>query len=269
MKKPNHAGLSRPPQNAAPKSGKAVGLARALSKLGFCSRSRAVEFIVAGHVTVNGSRCRNPESPVRLERDQIAVQGTAVRLATNTYVMLNKPRGVVTTAADERGRRTVYDCLGGDRPGSAGWLAPVGRLDKASEGLLLLTNDSEWGARITAPATHLEKTYHVQIGAAPSDQLLRKLERGILAQGEMLRAKRVSALRRGQRNAWIAVVLEEGKNRHIRRMLEALQIQVLRLVRVAIGPLNLGDLAKGEWRMLSPAEKAALDRAMGTRAGPS
>jgi 23S rRNA pseudouridine2605 synthase len=143
------------------------------------------------------------------------------------------------------------------------WLAPVGRLDKASEGLLLMTNDSEWAARITAPETHLDKTYHVQIGAIADEVLLQKLREGIRASGgEFLRLKSVRLLRRGEHNSWLEIVLDEGKNRQIRRMFEALNIEVLRLVRVAIGPLALGDLPKGATRSLEKEEKQALDREM-------
>src|SRR5580692_7090230 len=120
-----------------------VGLARALSKLGFCSRSQAAKLIRAGRVRLNGSPRRDPEAPVRLERDRIEVDQNAVTAEAKLYLMLNKPRGVVTTASDEKGRETVYACLDEHLP----WVAPVGRLDKASEGLLLLTNDSEWAAR--------------------------------------------------------------------------------------------------------------------------
>ena len=145
------------------------------------------------------------------------------------------------------------------------WIAPIGRLDKASEGLLLLTNDSEWAARITAPETHLDKTYQVQISAIADEKLLQSLRNGIrTSDGEFLRVKEVRMLRQGARHSWLEIVLDEGKNRHIRRMLEELKIEVLRLVRVAIGPLTLGDLPKGATRPLEPAEKQALDRAMRT-----
>ena len=235
-----------------------VGLARALSKLGYCSRSQAFALIRAGRVTLNGAVHRDPESPVSLDRDRILVDGQALAAAAPVYLMLNKPRGLVTTAADEKGRRTVYDCLPADLP----WLAPVGRLDKASEGLLLLTNDSEWAARIAAPETHLDKTYHVQVGAIADAVLLRAMEKGVSSGGELLRAKRAAVLRSGQRNSWLEVVLDEGKNRHIRRLLAALGVEVLRLIRVAIGPLLLDDLAKGSYRALTAEEKAALDRAL-------
>ena len=237
------------------KRSRRIGLARALSKLGYCSRSEAFALIRAGRVNLNGAVRRNPEAPVNLELDRIQVDGQALVASTPFYLMLNKPRGVVTTAADEKERRTVYDCL----PAGLPWLAPVGRLDKASEGLLLLTNDSEWAARILAPETHLDKTYHVQIGALADAALLRALEKGVTVDGERLRVKRVGVVRQGQRNTWLEVVLDEGKNRHIRRLLAALDVEVLRLVRVAIGPLTLGDLPKGSSRSLTTAEKLALD----------
>ena len=240
-------------------SGRRIGLARALSKLGYCSRSQACVLIRAGRVTLNGAVRRDPESPVNLECDRILVDGQAVAAAKPVYLMLNKPRGLVTTAADEKGRRTVFDCL----PAGLPWLAPVGRLDKASEGLLLLTNDSEWAARVTAPETHLDKTYHVQIGALADAAMLRALAQGVVVDNERLRVKRVGVVRQGQHNAWLEIVLDEGKNRHIRRLLAALGVEVLRLVRVAIGPLALGDLTKGSFRPLTAAEKRVLDQDLG------
>lgn len=238
---------------------KKAGLARALSKLGYCSRSRAAELIAAGRVKWNGTVRRDPETPVHLGKDRIEIDGQPLAAPSKIYLALNKPRGVVTTAADERGRETVYEYLPADLP----WLAPVGRLDKASEGLLLLTNDSEWAAHITAPETHLDKTYHVQIGAVADEALLQKLRTGIHASdSEFLRVKSVRVLRSGEHNSWLEIILDEGKNRHIRRMLEELKIEVLRLVRVAIGPLALGNLPKGATRALEPEEKQALDRAM-------
>ena len=238
---------------------KRVGLARAISKLGYCSRSRAAELIAAGRVKWNGTIRRDPETPVHLDKDRIEIDGQPVARSSKIYLVLNKPRGVVTSAADEKGRDTVYSLL----PANLPWLAPVGRLDKASEGLLLLTNDSEVAAKITAPETHLDKTYHVQINAIADETLLQQLRNGIRAtDGEILRVKIARVLRQGEHNSWLEIVLDEGKNRHIRRMLEALRIEVLRLVRVAIGRLALGDLAKGATRLLEEKEKQALDRAM-------
>jgi 23S rRNA pseudouridine2605 synthase len=239
------------------KVGRRVGLARALSKLGFCSRSQAAELIRAGRVRLNGAVKRDPETPVRLGSDRIGVDQQSVDGEKKIYLMLNKPRGLVTTASDEKGRDTVYSCLPSDLP----WIAPVGRLDKASEGLLLLTNDSEWAARIADPERHLTKTYHVQIGAIADSSLIAKLTNGVrVPEIGLLRAKKAEMIRQGERNSWLSVELDEGKNRQIRRMLDALGVEVLRLVRVAIGRLELGDLPKGAHRELTAPEKSALER---------
>jgi 23S rRNA pseudouridine2605 synthase len=139
------------------------------------------------------------------------------------------------------------------------WVGPVGRLDKASEGLLLLSNDTNWSAGITAPATHLDKTYHVQVAGQPDAPALAAMQTGISDDGELLKARQAKLLRAGEKNAWLEVVLDEGRNRHIRRLLAALGFDVLRLIRVAIGPLPLGDLAKGQWRRLSVDEVQSLD----------
>ena len=243
---------------------RSVGLARAISKLGYSSRSQAVKLILAGQVRLNGALRNDPETPVHLEKDRIEIKGQRVGRAEKIYLVLNKPRGVVTTASDEQGRRTVYEFLPGQsrNRNDATWVAPVGRLDKASEGLLLLTNDSEWAARILAPETHLPKTYHVQIGAVAGDDLIHSLARGVQSQGELLSATAARILRTGNRNSWVEIILDEGRNRQIRRMLAALGVEVLRVVRVAIGSLELGELAKGKCRPLTSEEKAALDHAM-------
>jgi 23S rRNA pseudouridine2605 synthase len=231
-----------------------------MSKLGFCSRSQAAELILAGRVKLNGALRNDPETPVHVGKDRIEMDGKPVIRSEKVYLVMHKPRGLVTTASDEKGRETVYDCL----PKGLPWIAPVGRLDKASEGLLLFTNDSEWAARIVAPETHLDKIYHVQVGVIADERLLQALRNGVRGteDGEWLRVKRASILRHGERNSWIEIVLDEGRNRQIRRILEHLRIEVLRLVRVAIGPLKLGDLAKGATRTMKPEEKQAMDRAM-------
>jgi 23S rRNA pseudouridine2605 synthase len=234
---------------------KRFGLARALSKMGFFSRSQARALIYERRVTVNGRRVLDPEAPVGEGRDRLAVDGAPVRERGKIYLALNKPRGVVTTASDEKGRQTVYDLLD---PGT-GWVGPVGRLDKASEGLLLLTNDSEWAARIADPARHLNKTYHVQVDCVADSELLRRIRRGVVAEGDPLRAKSARVLRQGQKNSWLEIILDQGKNRQVRRMLAVFGVGVLRLVRVSVGPLALGDLKKGSVRPLTPAEKRALD----------
>lgn len=238
-----------------------MGLARALSKLGFCSRSHAIDLIGTGRVSLNGMVRRDPEEPVRLGRDRIRVDQREIKSEHKIYLAMNKPRGLVTTASDEKGRETVYSILRNSDE-TLPWVSPVGRLDKASEGLLLLTNDSEWGARVASPETHLEKTYHVQVGTVVTEQLLHDIRQGVIVDGESLRVREARMLRAGEKNSWVEITLDEGKNRHIRRMLTALGVEVLRLVRVSIGPLQLGMLAKGRYRNLTRDEKRELDRAM-------
>lgn len=231
------------------------GVARAISKLGIASRMQAAQWVREGRVTVNGKRIVDPEFPVRQGEDLIRIEGERSHAAERVVVVLNKPKGLLTTTRDEKGRDTVYRCFeGADLP----WMAPVGRLDKASEGLLLFCNDPEWAAGLTDPEHGVDKHYHVQIDRVPESELLAALERGIVADGLSLSAKSARLLRHGQRNAWIEIVLDEGKNRQIRRLLQAFDIAVLRLVRVAIGSLVLGDLPKGHWRVLGSAEVEAL-----------
>ena len=232
-----------------------MGLARALSKLGHCSRSQAFVLIREGKVQLNGVYPRNPETTVRLGVDRIEIDGTVVEAAEKVYLMTNKPRGLVTTADDEKGRETVYSLL----PKDLAWIAPVGRLDKGSEGLLLFTNDSGWAARITDPASHVDKTYHVQIDRVADAGLIGKLQKGVEVGGEHFRAKAVRILRSGRKTSWLEIVLDEGKNRQIRRMLEANGVEVLRLVRVAIGAVELRSLAKGEHRVLTVEERKSLE----------
>jgi len=229
--------------------------------MGYCSRSQAAALIRQQRVSVNGRVARDPEAPVRIPQDRVEVDGVILERQPFIYLAMNKPRGVVTTASDEKGRATVYDLL--DGLGSAGmrhWVGPIGRLDKASEGLLLLTNDSEWAARITDPVSHLDKVYHVQVDCLADADLLSKMTVG--STSEHLRAKSARLLRSGEKNSWLEIVLDEGKNRQIRRLLDALDVDVLRLVRVAIGPLSLGDLKKGSVRHLRQEEKKILDGAL-------
>lgn len=225
-----------------------------MSKRGACSRSVAAAWIAAGRVSIGGRVVRDPEHPVAAGA-AIAIDGVPLQDAARTYLALNKPRGLVTTASDERGRDTVYRCFDG---AGLPWIAPVGRLDRASEGLLLFCNDPQWAARITDPQTGPDKTYHVQVDAIPDAPLLAALVAGVDDGGERLCARSASLLRAGAKNAWLEIVLDEGRNRHIRRLLAAFGIDVLRLVRVAIGNLALGDLPKGAWRPLTDAEVEAL-----------
>ena len=232
------------------------GLARVLSKMGLASRTQAGNWIRDARVRVNGRVITDPEFAVSQGADSIAVDGLVRHAAQRTVLMLNKPRGLVTTTRDEKGRDTVYRCLAGsDLP----WLAPVGRLDKASEGLLLFSNDPAWAARITDPLTGPDKSYHVQIDRVPDPALIAAIAAGATVDGERLNVRSVRMLRAGERHGWIEVVLDEGRNRHIRRLLGSCGTGVLRLVRVAVGPLLLGDLPKGAWRELTQQEIATLD----------
>lgn len=234
-----------------------TGLARALSKLGHCSRSQGVLLIKTGRVSLNGRICRDPERPVDLQQDRISIGDLPITSAESVYLMLNKPRGLITTASDEQGRGTVFECFADQ---TFPHVSPVGRLDKASEGLLLFTNDNRWANGITDPASHVHKTYHVQVGSLIGEDLLERLRQGVQHEDELLTLRSVTVLRQGDKTTWLEIVLDEGRNRHIRRVLEAHDIEVLRLVRVAIAKLQLGPLAKGSWRHLTPDEVSALRR---------
>jgi len=235
-----------------------VSIPRALSKLGICSRAEGVRMVEAGRVRINGRLARDPAQRITPETDRIELDGVPIVQAERVYLALNKPRGLVTTRDDPQGRATIYECLAG---APLPFVAPVGRLDKASEGLLLLTNDSRWSSRLLDPASHVDKVYHVQVRGVLDDAGLARITAGILESdtGEHLAVKRIALLRTGSRStAWYEIVLDEGKNRHIRRIFAALDVEVLRLVRIAIGPLALGTLVKGAWRMLSGDEVGAL-----------
>jgi 23S rRNA pseudouridine2605 synthase len=235
--------------------GKRHGVARVISKLGMGSRTRAAEWVREGRVRVNGRVTFDPEYPVRQGVDRIDIDGRESAPVARLVLMLNKPRGLVTTTQDEKGRATVYSCFAGaDIP----WLAPVGRLDKASEGLLLFSNDPVWAARVTDPSSGPPKTYHVQIDRLPEATLLAEIERGTVVDGEHLEVRSARGLRSGDKNAWLEIVLDEGRNRQIRRLLETFDVSVLRLVRVAIGQLTLGELPKGRWRILTEEEIESL-----------
>ena len=230
------------------------GAARAISKLRLGSRTQAAQWVKDGRVRVNGRVVTDPEFPVKHDRDRITVDGVEDS-RPRIVIMLNKPRGLVTTTRDEQGRATVYSCFAG---AGLPWVAPVGRLDKASEGLLLFSNDPAWSARVTHPSTGPDKTYHVQIDRVPDGTLIANLNRGAPVDGELLRAKTIRALRSGQKNGWLEITLDEGRNRQIRRLLGAFELAVLRLIRVGIGALELGQLPKGAWRVLTEQEIESL-----------
>ena len=240
---------------AANVSSARYGVARVISKLGLGSRTQAAKWVAEGRVRVNGKLVRDAEFAVRLHSDRVTVEGMTAPVR-RMVIMLNKPRGLVTTTADEQDRATVYQCFAG---AALPWLAPVGRLDKASEGLLLFSNDPSWAAGITDGGSGPDKTYHVQIDRVADAALLIDLARGACVDGEFLRAKHARSLRAGEKHSWLEITLDEGRNRQIRRLLTAFEVTVLRLVRVAIGGLALGELQKGAWRELVAAEIDLLE----------
>lgn len=246
--------------NSPPRPAKSPrhGVARVISKMGLGSRTQATRWVSEGRVRVNDRVIHDPEFPVRQGLDRIDIDGQTSTSAGRLALMLNKPRGLVTTAKDEQGRDTVYSCFAGAQ---LPWLSPVGRLDKASEGLLLFSNDPVWAAQITHPSAGQSKTYHVQINRLPDAALLAALEQGVVLGDERLAVTSARCLREGGKNAWLEIMLDEGRNRQIRRMLAALDVSVLRLVRVAIGTLALGELPKGQWRILTQQEVDALTSA--------
>jgi 23S rRNA pseudouridine2605 synthase len=251
--------MTLPRHTTPPAAGKTHGLARALASLGIMSRTSAAQAIAAGRVSVNGAAVLDPEARVSPERDRLALDGRPVIAAAPRYLALNKPRGLVTTARDEHHRATVYACL---PDAQDGWMAPVGRLDKASEGLILFTNDTRWADRVLSPESGLAKVYHVQIGRHLSEPEISRLCAGVMLDGRLARAEKVQVLRRGEKTCWLEIVLRQGLNRQIRRMLQALDAEVLRLVRVAIGPVQLGDLPKGQSRPLTDSELQAMELAL-------
>lgn len=258
--------LNRKPRPAPAGS---VSLARALSKLGYCSRTQAEDLIRERRVKVDGRLAAHPSLRIDMNRARVTVDGEAVGANQRVYLMVNKLRGVVTTRSDPQGRPTIYDSISElDLP----FVAPVGRLDMASEGLLLMSNDTRWAQRILDPASGVEKTYHVQIETVPDEAFMERLRAGVVDGSETLSTKSAELLRHGERNAWVEMVIDEGRNRQIRRIVEAAGAQVLRLVRVGIGGLSLGELPKGAVRRLRPEEVALplqTDKPSGTASAPT
>ena len=237
--------------------GRGVTLPRAMSKLGYCSRTQAETLINEGRVKINGRSTKDCQLWVDLDLDELAVDGETVGKAANCYVMLNKPRGLVTTRKDPGGRDTVFSCL---RTLDVPHISPVGRLDKASEGLLLFTNDTTLAQRLLDPETNVRKIYHVQVSGKPSDLDVKRMTSGIQDRGELLTASSARIARLGVKNVWLEIELREGRNRQIRRMVEALGLDCLRLVRIEFGNLTLGSLGKAESRFLAPSEIETLGR---------
>jgi 23S rRNA pseudouridine2605 synthase len=234
-----------------------VPLARALSKLGIASRTEARRLIEAGRVTVRGRVITDPQHiVVSPEQTPITVDGQPHDRPTHLTIMLHKPRGVVTTRSDPEGRSTVYDYI----RDAGTHLIPVGRLDLASTGLLLFTNDTRLADRLTDPKSHLVREYVVTVRGRLEDDAALKLERGLTIDSEHLQAKRVVVKKRSSRETHLIVELVEGKNREIRRLMKAVGHEVTRLMRVSFGGLQLGTLAPGRWRVISEEELATVWR---------
>lgn len=233
-----------------------LSLARALSKFGVCSRKEAAAVVEAGRVRVDGQVVHWPQRRIDPKRQRVTVDGRPVGDDTERVVlMLHKPKGLITTRTDPGGRPTVYSLLGD----LGRWVFPVGRLDRDTSGLLVLTNDHRLGQRLTDPEQHVPKTYHVRVQGVPSAEALRVLREGApLGGGELARPAQVRSLGSRRDGTWLEVVLTEGKNRQVRRMCGAVGHDVLDLVRVRVGRLGLGDLAPGHWRRLDRAEIARL-----------
>ena len=241
------------------------GVARVISKRGFCSRSVAENLVREGRVSLRGKIVRDPDTPA-YENDEITVDGKLIEAAQKFYFAMNKPRGIVTTASDEKGRRTVMDLFREQYtkmfPGkSVPHISPVGRLDAASEGLLLFTNDTQWADALLdprAPNAHI-KIYRVQVAGKPSDDDLAKMEKGFNVaprvfgeSEEFMHAERAILHSEGEKNCWLEITLSEGKNREIRRMLAHLGYDVMRLVRIQFDKYTLGDLKSGEIHEIAP-----------------
>jgi 23S rRNA pseudouridine2605 synthase len=258
MKRPAREGASP----AAPPARPLVRLQKILSSAGVASRRAAEALLLQGRVSVNGTAVRALGTRADPDRDDIRLDGRRVRpLRTFRYILLNKPTGVVTTRADPEGRRTVIDLL----PRDLAHLYPVGRLDCASEGLLLLTNDGDLAARLTHPRHEVPKTYHAVVRGVPSAEATGRLARGVVIDGRRTAPAGARVVKtfvtRGRLEALLEIVLREGRNRQVRLMCEAVGHPVERLRRIRIGPIADARLAPGVWRDLTSAEVASLVRA--------
>ena len=242
----------RPP--AAPKKRPLKTLERVLSKAGVGSRTEARSWVHAGRVTVNGRPTQNPDQWVDMERDRVRFDNEPLKPRERVYVLLYKPSGYITSYRDPQGRPTVYDLI----KDVGTFISPVGRLDLDTSGLLLMTNDNQFAERVTNPASHVPKTYLVKSSVLLTDDQLEQLRSGIELSDGMTRPAVVTRLRDSAKYTHFEMTLTEGRNRQVRRMVEALGATVLKLVRVKIGPIAIGKLPVGTWRPLTAAEIAAL-----------
>jgi 23S rRNA pseudouridine2605 synthase len=237
------------PEERAPKT-----LERVLSRAGFGSRTEARKWIGTGRVKVNGRLVQTPDHWVDLQRDKVTLDDQPVREQEKVYLLLYKPKGYITTYKDPEGRATVYDLL----PGVDQWVFPVGRLDRDTSGLLLLTNDTQFAERITNPQYKVPKTYLVKTSALLNDDQLQRLRDGVNLSDGMTQPAEVTRLRDSAKSTFFEITIREGRNRQVRRMVEALGSKVRKLVRVAIGPLAIGKLEVGKHRALTSQEAASL-----------
>lgn len=237
-----------------------IRIQKALSDAGVASRRKAEEMVAAGRVTVNGRPARTGH-PVNIKRDLIAVDGNKVvfeRRKKNYYIAVNKPRGFVTTTNDELGRRCVTELVK-DIPAR---IYPVGRLDKISEGLLIMTNDGEFANLIMHPASKINKTYRVTVKQDVTDEIAARLSAGLdIGEGDVTQPCQVLILVKEPGRTVMQMTISEGKNRQIRRMCEAVGLEVVRLKRTNVGPVKLSMLAPGKWRELTPQEITGLRNA--------
>jgi 23S rRNA pseudouridine2605 synthase len=229
-------------------------LERVLSKAGIGSRTEARSWIHAGRVTVNGRETKNPDQWVDMERDRVRFDGKPLEARDRVYVLLYKPTGYLTTYKDPKGRPTVYDLV----KDVGTFLSPVGRLDLDTSGLLLMTNDNRLAERVTNPESHVPKTYLVQATPRLADEQLQRLRDGLELSDGPTRPAQVTRVRDSEKYTHFEIVLTEGRNRQVRRMVEALDAKVLELVRIKLGGIAIGTLPIGTWRMLTPAEVRTL-----------
>lgn len=238
---------SRSLYTVAMKAKRVMTLDRVLSRFGLSSRTAAREAIAAGRVKVNGRVVRDPERWTDPRAETVHVDGNRLKRARRIYLLFYKPKGVITSQGDPGGRKTVYDCLGPGVP----WVSPVGRLDQDTSGLLLLTNDTDFANRVTDPSSGIRKTYLVKANCLVSDETIEAMAGGlVLKRGDQARPESVRRVENRGKYTWLEIVLTEGKNREVRRMLEAVGLKALKLVRTKIGPCTLEGLQVGEWREL-------------------
>ena len=231
-----------------------VSLERALSKLGLASRSQARAFIIEGRVRVDGRALTNPSTRITPERVSITIDGEARQPITAPLtIVLHKPRGYITTRTDPEGRKTIYDLLA-DVPQR---VIPVGRLDLATSGLLILTNDTQFGNWLTDPASEIPRVYLVTVRGDVSDEAASRLVTGVMSGRDRLVAANAVVRKRSKRESHVTLTLTEGKNREIRRLFDAIDHPVTQLRRVQFGGLELGTLAPGKWREVGIEELRA------------